>query len=195
MTEFPELNTERLKLRKIKLSDADSLLKYMNNKKISENILNIPYPYTEESVIARMNFILQGFKNKERYVFSITLKDPESIPVAIGTGAELIGQIGLHLVEGHDRAEIGYWVGEPFWGKGIATEACAAILKFGFEILKLNKIYATHFTENPSSGKVLINNKMIKEAELKDQYKSNGVYKSVDQYRLTKQEYLTMYNV
>jgi ribosomal-protein-alanine N-acetyltransferase len=190
MTDFPELTTERLKLRKIKLSDADSLLKYMNNKKISENILNIPYPYTEESVIARMNFIVQGFKNKERYVFSITFKDPES-----SSGDELIGQIGLHLVEGHDRAEIGYWVAEPFWGKGIATESCAAILKFGFETLKLNKIYATHFTENPSSGKVLINNKMIKEAELKDQYKNNGVYKSVDQYRLTKQEYLNMYNV
>ncbi|HEY6978063.1 MAG TPA: GNAT family protein [Chitinophagaceae bacterium] len=176
---FPELITKRLKLRRIQLSDVPSLLKYVNNKKISDQILNIPFPYQEEDAIYRLNFIIQGFQNKDRYVFAITLKDEN----------ELIGEIGLHIEKDNNNAQFGYWVAEPFWGKGIATEATAAILKFGFEKLNLHKIYATHYPGNKASGKVMLNNKMIKEAELKDHYKINNRYRSVIQYRLTKQEY------
>lgn len=179
MKKFPELTTTRLTLRKIRLADLPSLIKYVNNKKISDNIINIPFPYGEEDAIFRMNFVNQGFKNEERFVFAIILKEQD----------ELIGEIGLHLDKSNNRAEMGYWIGEPFWGKGIATEALAAILKFGFEEVKLNKIYATHYIENPSSGKVLLNNKMIKEAELKEHYKTESGYGSVIQYRLTKDEY------
>ncbi|MEO5644271.1 MAG: GNAT family N-acetyltransferase [Bacteroidia bacterium] len=179
MKTFPELNTERLTLRKIRIDDIPSLLRYVNNRAISDQIFNIPYPYHEEDAIFRMNFVYQGFKNKERYVFAITLKDND----------ELIGEIGLHLDKENNCAQFGYWIGEPFWNKGIATEAAAAILKFGFEKLELNKIYATHYPDNEASGKVMINNKMIMEAELKDQYRIDNVYKSVNQYRLTKKEY------
>jgi len=179
MKKFPELNTTRLILRKIKLSDVPSLIKYINNKKIADNLINIPFPFGEEDAIFRMNFVLEGFKNEERFVFAITEKEQD----------ELIGQMGLHLDKSNNKAEIGYWIGVPFWNKGIATEALEAILKFGFEELKLNKIYATHYIENPSSGKVLIKNQLIKEAELKDHYKTNNGYGSVIQYRLTKKEY------
>lgn len=179
MKAFPELITNRLKLRRIQLSDVSSLLRYANNKNISDQIFNIPYPYQEEDAVFRINFVLQGFKNQERYVFAISLKESE----------ELIGEIGLHLDKANNSAQFGYWVGEPFWGKGIATEATAAILKFGFENLKLHKIYATHYPENKASGKVMLNNKMIREAELKEHYRINNVYRSVIQYRLTKEEY------
>ncbi len=179
MNAFPELTTNKLTLRKIRSSDISSLLKYCNNKNISDQIINIPYPYLEEDAVFRMNFVLQGFKNKERYVFAISFKDSE----------ELIGEIGLHLDKGNNCAQFGYWIAEPFWGKGIATEALAAILKFGFETLHLNKIYATHYPDNLSSGKVMLNNKMIKEAEMKEHYKINDTYKNVIQYRLTKREY------
>lgn len=179
MKVFPELITNRLRLRKIQLSDVSSLLKYANNKNISDQIFNIPFPYKEEDAIYRLNFVLQGFKNKERYVFAITLKNSK----------ELIGEIGLHLDKANNSAQFGYWIAEPFWGKGIATEATSAILKFGFEKLYLNKIYATHYPENKASGKVMLNNKMIKEAELKEHYRINNVYRSVIQYRMTKQEY------
>jgi ribosomal-protein-alanine N-acetyltransferase len=179
MDAFPELITNNLKLRKIRPSDISSLLKYCNNKNISDQIINIPYPYLEEDAIFRMNFILQGFKNKERYVFAISFKDSE----------ELIGEIGLHLDKTNNSAQFGYWIAEPFWGKGIATEATTVILKFGFEQLSLNKIYATHYPDNLASGKVMQNNKMIKEAEMKEHYKINDTYKNVIQYRLTKKEY------
>jgi RimJ/RimL family protein N-acetyltransferase len=176
---FPILHSNRLELRKVELSDVPSLIQYANNKKIADQIFNISYPYQEEDAIFRINFVWQGFKNKERYVFAITYKEQQ----------ELIGEIGLHLDKANDSAQFGYWIGEPFWGQGIATEATAAILKFGFEVLKLNKIYATHYPENPASAKVMLNNQMIKEAELKEHYKIEGVYRSVHQYRLTRAEY------
>lgn len=179
MKDFPQLTTTRLVLRKIRTEDIPSLLKYCHNKKISDQILNIPYPYQEEDAIFRMNFVFQGFKNRERYVFAITLKEKD----------ELIGEIGLHLDKANNTAQFGYWIAEPEWGKGIATEATAAILKFGFEELKLNKIYATHYPDNVASGKVMLNNKMIKEAELKEHYKVNNQYRDVLQYRLTASEY------
>lgn len=179
---FPELLTDRLILRQARVSDVPALLKYANNQKISEQIINIPFPYQEEDAVFRLNFVNQGFKNKERYVFAITLK----------TSAELIGEIGLHLDQMNNSAQFGYWIGEPFWGRGIATEATAALLKFGFETLVLNKIYATHYPENAASGKVMLNNNMVKEAELKAQYRINDTYKDVIQYRLTREEYIAL---
>lgn len=112
---------------------------------------------------------MQGFKNKARYVFGITLKESN----------EFIGEISLHLDNNNNLAQLGYWLGEPFWNKGIATEAAQAVLKFGFEKLNLNKIYATCHVENKASEKVLLNNGMIKNH-------TNG---NVIQYELTIQEY------
>jgi len=169
MEVFPELNTKRLKLRKIQIEDIPSLVKYANNKKISDNIVNIPHPYQEPNAVFRISYVVQGFKNKVRYVFAIILKDHD----------EFIGEISLHLHNNVDRAELGYWVGEPFWSKGIAIEAVAAILHFGFEKLGLNEIFATSHADNKASDKVLQNNKMKKQI-------TNG---NVIQYRLTKQEF------
>lgn len=182
MNSFPELITERLKLRKIEISDIDSLIKHVNNPKISDQIFNIPFPYTIEDAIFRMNFVYQGFKNSERYVFAITMKNSD----------ELIGEIGLHLDKSNDSAQFGYWISEDYWNKGIASEATGAIIKFGFEQVNLNKIYATHYIDNIASGKVMINNKMIKEAELIEHYKINNEYRSVNQYRLTRKEYFDL---
>jgi RimJ/RimL family protein N-acetyltransferase len=181
MNEFPKIETNRLLLRKIVLSDITSLLKYVNNKAISNNILNIPYPYSEEDAIFRMNFVFQGFKNKERYVFAIILKEI----------SELIGEIGIHIDKTNNKAEVGFWLAEPFWGKGITTEALTKILEFGFTELKLNKILATHYLDNFGSEKVLQKCGMIKEAELIDHYYHNGKYSSVAQYRLTLKEWET----
>lgn len=179
MKNFPELDTNRLKLRKISLADVPSLLKYCHNPKIADQIFNIPYPYTEEDAVFRINFVLQGFKKQERYVFAVTWKE----------SGELIGEIGLHLDKENNHAQLGYWIAEPFWNKGIAAEATRAILEFGFWQLNLHKIYATHFAENPASGKVMLKNRMIREAELKEHYRFRDAYRTVIQYRLTKEEY------
>ena len=130
-------------------------------------------PYHEEHAIFWLNMANEGFQTKSKYIFGIRLK----------TTDELIGGMGLHIHKDFNRAELGYWVGVPFWNKGYATEALSAILKFGFEQVELNKIFAVHTKDNPSSGKVMIKNGMIKEGELKDHIKKGGIYRSVNQYR------------
>jgi ribosomal-protein-alanine N-acetyltransferase len=167
MEAFPELHTRRLTLRKIDAEDLPSLIKYANNRKISDYVLNIPYPYQEMDAVFRISYVVQGFRNKTRYVFAIELKEHR----------EFIGEVSLHLENG--QTQLGYWIAEPFWNQGIATEAVQAVLKFGFETLDLRLIYATCHIDNEASGKVLLNNGMV----------YNGKQGNVIQYVMTRQGY------
>lgn len=179
MEKFPQLFTERLSLEKIRVQDIPKIVEYAGNEKIAKNTRNLPHPYEEKHAVFWINKANEGFENKTQFTFGIRLKSTE----------DFIGGIGLILNQAFNRAELGYWIAEPFWNKGYATEAVAAILEFGFDELNLNKILATHLVENPASGKVMINNGMIKEGELIEHIRKDGVYKSVVQYRLTKKEF------
>ena len=176
---FPSLESERLRLGQLSAKDIPSITAYADNPNISKMTLNLPYPYFEKDAIFWINMSNQGFQNKNKYIFGVFLQST----------AEFIGGIGLHLNEQYDRAEIGYWIAEPFWGKGYCSEAVSLILNFGFNELKIHKIYASHLIGNPASGKVMINNGMIKEGEMIDHFKKGDEYRSVRQYRLTKAEY------
>ena len=151
MLVFPELYTERLHLRQLQAADIPSLVKHANNKKIADQVKNIPHPYNEPDAVFRISYVLQGFKTKARYVFSIIERERE----------ELIGEVGLHMDGNGDVAQLGYWIAEPFWGQGIATEAVKVVLKFGFERLKLERIFATCHEENVASIKVIQHNGMV----------------------------------
>lgn len=147
MDVFPQLHTARLHLRKLDADDVPALVKYANNRKISERILNIPHPYQESHAVFRLSYVWQGFKNKERFVFAIILK----------AEAELVGEISLHL-DNAKTAQLGYWIAAPFWGKGLATEAIKAVLTFGFTRLNLDLLYASCHLDNVASIKVLTKN-------------------------------------
>ena len=85
-----------------------------------------------------MSYIVSGFKKKLRYVFAITDK----------TEGILIGEISLNLNASGQTAELGYWLGEPFWGKCLMTEAATGILNFGFNKLDLSQVYASTNPDN-----------------------------------------------
>jgi [ribosomal protein S5]-alanine N-acetyltransferase len=165
---FPELHTQRLLLRRITVEDIPALVKYASNRRISDNIINIPYPYEEPQAVFRISYVVQGFKNKQRFVFAIILKETQ----------EMIGEISLHLAQQDKAAELGYWVGEPFWGKGMATEAVKAVLTFGFERLGLAAIFAECHVENMASQKVVSKNGM----------KRRGINGNVVQFYLARPE-------
>lgn len=148
MEPFPNLFTPRLRLRKIEIEDVPALLRYANNPKIAQFVLNIPHPYQEPDAVFRISYVVQGFKNKARVVWAIVSKERD----------ELIGEIGLHFVGSKDVAQLGYWIGEPFWNTGIGSETVAAVARFGFENLGLNLIFGTCHVENPASAKVLSKN-------------------------------------
>jgi len=179
MKEFPIIKTERLILGKVSFHDIPKIIEYAGNKKVAENTLNIPHPYGENDAVFWVNSANYGFATKTQFTFGLRLK----------TTNEFIGGMGLKIDKKFSRATLGYWIGEPFWNKGYVTEAVGAILKFGFQELNLNKIYATHLVENPASGKVMIKNGMIKEGELKDHTKKGDLFRSLFQYRLTQKEY------
>jgi len=88
----------------------------------------------------------------------------------------VIGAIGLEIVEQDEKAEMGYWIAESHWGNGVATEAATAVMKFGFEMLCLNKIFASPMVRNPASGRVLEKIGMQKEGVFRDHVKKWGKF-------------------
>lgn len=177
--EFPRLETERMSLRNIRYTDVPDIVKFAGDKEITDMLRTLPYPYEEKDAIFWINKSNQGFQSGDHYMFAISLKPDD----------QFMGGIGLHINKADNHAEAGYWIAKPYWGNGYASEALAALIHFGFETLKLHKIYAGHLLDNPASGKVMIKNNMTKEGELVDHINKNGVYKTIAQYRITVNEY------
>ena len=176
---FPVLTTMRFVMRQLQQKDLGQLVIRCNNENISKQTYNLPFPYTEEFAELRLGFIGDGFLKGERIVWLITEKN---------TGI-IVGEMGLHLKKEHETAELGYWVAEEFWGKGIATEVLAFVLDFGFRELGLHKIFATHFGDNPASGKVMQKCGMKHEGVLRSHVNSRGEYKDLVQFGLLQSEW------
>jgi RimJ/RimL family protein N-acetyltransferase len=176
MNILPEINTKRLILTELKADDIKDIVNYASNKKISDSTLNLPHPYSEKDAIYWINLAHQGLKSGTNYIFAIRLKED----------SKFIGGIGLGVQKRFNRAEIGYWIAEPFWGKGIATEATKAIIEFGFKDLGLNKLTSSHLSKNPASGKVMQKSGMIKEGELKKHILKDEIYHDLVVYGITK---------
>ncbi|QKG53238.1 GNAT family N-acetyltransferase [Hymenobacter sp. BRD67] len=175
----PQLVTPRLRLRAFTLADVPRLVVLAGNYEVAKNTLNIPHPYLEEDGRRWVQLTEENYVQQTGYAFAIEL---------LATG-ELIGGIGLTVERRFDRAEVGYWLGQAYWGQGLASEALAALLGFGFKELQLNKLYATHIVSNPASGRVMLKNGMVKEGELVQHTRRDGQYHDLWQYRITKDEY------
>ena len=166
------MKPEEIKLRELHLSDKSQLAKLANNKKIWDSLRDsFPYPYSE--------------KDAELFI-NVTTEESPKQNFAIQYDGDLCGVIGLIIQKDVYRksAEIGYWIGEPFWGKGIATTAIELITNYGFEDLKLNRIYAGVFEFNNASMKALENSGYKKEGIFKKAVLKNA--KFLDEHRYFK---------
>lgn len=179
MKEQPVLESGRLKLRPFKPEDAQRVQELAGEKEISDNTLLIPHPYPDGLAEEWIGSHEVKFEKNEEAVFAVTLKD----------SGELIGAIGLVINELLNNAEMGYWIGKPYWGNGYATEAVGMMIKYGIEELGLNKVHAHHMTRNPSSGEVMRKNGMRKEGYLRKHMLKNGVYEDVIMYGILKDDY------
>ena len=141
MSTQPTLETARLRLRPYTEADIPELLPLIGTREVAATTLRIAHPYTEQDAKA----FLQLAKDPDKLWLAITLR----------SDARQIGGIGLRVENQHQHAELGYWLGAPFWGHGYATEAAREILRYGFETLALHRIFASHFKHNPASGRVL----------------------------------------
>jgi RimJ/RimL family protein N-acetyltransferase len=130
-------------LREFRYTDVTRIAEFCNNKKIWDNLRDIlPFPYTEKDA----DFFVGKCRNESpQYTF------------AVEYNGEFAGCIGLESQTDIHKysAELGYWIGEPFWGLGIASEAVIQIEKYGFSELKLARIYASVYDFNKASQRVL----------------------------------------
>jgi [ribosomal protein S5]-alanine N-acetyltransferase len=154
----------QFKLRPFVESDKDSLVKYANNPKIAAQLTNaFPSPYTLEHA---RKFIEIAMSHQPIRIKTIEINE------------EAAGGIGIHLQEDVycKNAELGYWLAEPYWSKGIMTEAIKQMVDYGFQTFDISRIYARPFSSNIASQKVLEKAGFIKEAVLKNAFYKNGKY-------------------
>jgi RimJ/RimL family protein N-acetyltransferase len=176
---FPILKTERLTLRAFTLEDAKDVQRLAGDKLIADTTLLISHPYPDGEAEIWIGTHNELFLKGTDYIFAITKKENE----------ELIGAIGLNVDVGTKIGELGYWIGVPFWNKGYCTEAVKALLKFGFNELKLHKIHAHHFINNTSSGRVLLKSGMKLEGVLKQHIMKDDNYIDIKTYGILKSEF------
>jgi [ribosomal protein S5]-alanine N-acetyltransferase len=178
MTELPSLKTARLLLRPFRLTDADDVQRLAGDRDIASTTASIPHPYDD-------GIAEQWIATHQRHFAQGTWLD---LAITLDPAGALVGAIGLRFEPEHDRAELGYWIGKPYWGRGYATEAARALVQYGFETLGLHRIYARHFTRNPASGNVLQKIGMTHEGHRRQHEKKWGIYEDEELYGMLRDE-------
>ncbi len=145
MDKFPELNTERLLLRSFSLADKHDVLELAGAREIAAKTLSIPHPLKPEDAENWLKDKRNNFRKNHEIAWAICDRP----------AGHLLGAVGLRMNDKNDSAELGFWMGKPFWGNGYVTEASQEVIHFGFEVLKLNRIEAHHMVGNKASGRVL----------------------------------------
>ena len=154
-------------LTEYRSSDLDALVELLADQEIYDRTLQIPYPYTAADAERWLGVVAEQEQG-----------DQQRTSWAIRNGADqLLGGVGLRIdpVQRH-RAELGYWLGKPFWNQGIMTAVVAAVCRYGFDNLGLAKITAGVFSVNEASARVLQKCGFEGEGYLRKHYLKNGQF-------------------
>jgi ribosomal-protein-alanine N-acetyltransferase len=166
------------KIREWQIEDAENLASVINNKKIQDNLRDgLPYPYTVENAKEYITSMLSADK-EETYAFAITVDD------------KAIGSIGVFRCNNiHFRsAEMGYYIAESYWGKGIGTSAVKQTCKYIFEHTDIIRIFAEPFAYNTASCHILEKAGFQCEGILRKNALKNGVILDMKMYALIKED-------
>lgn len=165
-----ELALERSTIRSWRAADVPALVRYANNRKIWLNLRDrFPHPYTKADG--------QSFVRQARRM------DPETF-FAVAVDGVAVGAIGYVLQHDVERvsAEVGYWLAEDFWGRGIATEALRALTAHAIAAHGLTRLFAVPFASNTASCRVLEKAGYVREATLRRSAVKGGVVIDQQQY-------------
>jgi RimJ/RimL family protein N-acetyltransferase len=163
-----------IQLRALQVSDAATLAALANNVNIWSSLRDyFPHPYSEKDAVY--------------FITSVTGQQPV-LTFAVVFESQLAGVCSLIPQTDVYRhsAEIGYWLGQPFWNKGIATEAIRQLSHYGFETLGMARLYAGVFDFNQASARVLEKCGYVQEAVLKKAVIKNGVFCDELRYALVR---------
>jgi RimJ/RimL family protein N-acetyltransferase len=140
------IKTNRLVLRSLQEQDLDTLVAELNNFKIARNTSRIAHPYSMADAREFYNFVQT--LDQHSLVCAITVKPDES---------KICGIISYEYKADKNDAELGYWLSEPQWGKGLMSEAANAVVTHAFTVSRLEKMIACYHNDNPISGRILRN--------------------------------------
>lgn len=140
----PRIETQRLLLRTPQLEDASEVQRLAGDFRIADVTSSIPHPYPPELAQRWIERCAEEWASGAAANFIITEAD----------SGKLVGCMALKDIS-RGEAEVGYWIGVPYWSRGYASEACNALVDFAFRHLRLRRLHASHLARNPQSGRVL----------------------------------------
>lgn len=175
----PVIETRRLLLRPFEMSDAADVQRLAGDRAIADTTLNIPHPYEQGMAERWIASHQPEFEAGRLCNFAITR----------GSTGELIGAIGLRRLEAAEVAELGYWLGVPFWNRGYCTEAAIAVVAFGFEELGLTRVQAHHLLRNPASGRVLVKAGMRREGVARQEFRKGERHEDIVLYGIGRDDW------
>ena len=174
MERYPKLQTERLILREFTLDDAPEVQRLAGTSELARMTLLIPHPYEVGMAEEWITSLRPSYEAGEQVTFAVVLRE----------GGDLVGCVGINLNARDENAELGYWIGKPYWGQGYCTEAAREMVHYGFEVLGLHRSHANHLGSNLASGRVLQKLGMSHEGTRRHHYKKWGEYEDQVEYGL-----------
>ncbi|MFZ5817962.1 MAG: GNAT family N-acetyltransferase [Bacillota bacterium] len=177
---FEPLQTDRLILRPLELADAEEVRRLAGAPEVASTTLSIPHPYPEGAAEQFIAGTREEMEAGRSYALAMVRRED-------GALLGVISLTGIHPV--HRRAELGYWIGVPYWGQGYTTEAARAMIDFAFGELGLNSVFARHLTRNPASGRVMAKVGMRCEGRLRQHVCKNGQFEDLAVYSILRTEW------
>jgi ribosomal-protein-alanine N-acetyltransferase len=164
-------------LRPFRMSDAESLVRHANNPRIATRVRDrFPHPYTIDNARQFLRGVTRRGANKTEFT------------LAIEVDGQAVGGIGIVLGTDIERitAELGYWLGEEYWGRGIVTAAIKNFAPWAMDRYQLTRLHADCFTDNPASSRVLEKAGFTRESTKRRAAIKNGEIKDMHLYVMLK---------
>ncbi|XOV88079.1 MAG: GNAT family N-acetyltransferase [Pseudomonadota bacterium] len=169
---IPTLKSEYVTLRPFTVSDAPVVQKLAGAFEVADTTLTIPHPYADGAAETWIAMHEPAFDAGKGATFAIVQED------------EVKGAISLMSIEPDHQAELGYWVGVPYWGRGLCTAAGTLVVAFAFSSLSLQRLHARHLSRNPASGRVLRKLGFTHEGSRRGHVMKWGKLEDVEEYGL-----------
>jgi [ribosomal protein S5]-alanine N-acetyltransferase len=180
----PELASARLRLRPFRVTEAARVSELAGRREIADTTISIPHPFPTAMAERWIESHETAWRRDEAVHFAVEL-----VPAGL-----LIGGLALrHLDRAHFQAELGFWIGTDWWGRGYATEAVEVTVGFAMGPLGLNRLYAHYLARNAASGRVLEKTGFRREGLLRQRVLKWGRFEDVVLVALLRRDYAALH--
>lgn len=180
MIEQPVVETLRLRLRPVALSDALEIQHNASMREIADTMISLPHPYPAGEAERYISRKAEERESGSSVAFIIEKKLEK----------EFCGLIEVREIDlEHSQGELSFWLPTKAWGHGYMNEAVQGIVRYGFEVLGLNRLYAYHMVRNPATSRVLTKNGFKQEGLLRQRVQKWGIFEDVVLLAILRQDW------